>query len=50
MQNEGTRILSAFILKLSCSGDDLAWLTPFVLQKKWFAFIYIFAMEIVVRM
>jgi len=43
-------IMSACLLKLSCSSDDLAWLTPFLVQNKMLALAYLFAMECVVAL
>lgn len=41
-------IASAVLLKITCSSDDLAWLTPFVIHRNWYGLCYILAMEIVV--
>jgi len=41
-------ILAALVLKLTCSSDDLAWLTPFLIHRRYLALFYLIAMEIVV--
>lgn len=45
---EAAHIFAAMILKLSCSSDDLAWLTPFLMHNRFLAFFYLVAMEMVV--
>ena len=52
MHSFGTQIAhiaSAILLKITCSSDDLAWLTPFVIHRTWYALCYVLAMEIVVN-
>jgi len=45
---EAAHIFGAMVLKLSCSSDDLAWLTPFLMHNRFLAFFYLLAMEMVV--
>lgn len=42
------QIAAAFVLKISTSADDLAWLTPFLIYKKSYVWAYIMAMQLVV--